>query len=163
VDTTSTDGEPSALSATHAFSTTAVHRTAEQARWPWCSPVLVSPLREFGVRRPLQRSERWRRVAEERGRRSSMCTAGWPCPIGRGVSNEPADCSARFVPSHQPLCLTPTPSFAACEQARNDVLGAQGRAPSAVSSRRVNRQHRARVLDCIQNEEYWLSSKSAEA
>jgi hypothetical protein len=50
-----------------------------------------------------------------------------------------------------------------CEQARNGVLGAQGRAPSAVSSRRVNRQHRARVLDCIQNEEYWLSSKSAEA
>lgn len=33
----------------------------------------------------------------------------------------------------------------------------------AVSSRGDNRQHRERVLDCIQNEEILLSSKSAEA
>lgn len=72
VDFTSTDGEPSALSATHALSTTAVHCATEQARRRWCSPDLTVPLRELGVRRPLQRSGRCRRVAGERCHRSIL-------------------------------------------------------------------------------------------
>jgi hypothetical protein len=101
--------------------------------------------------------------ANERGRRKSIDATGWSRPILVRSLELPArllraENSPQPTPPHgEDAHQTPASKPAVI------VMGALVRAPKAVSGRGGNRQHRARVLDCIQNEEYMLSSKSAEA